>query len=190
MPITKYLSLLALWCAFQLLSVSAQAQVIKAGEGAGSNSSISCFIVAPIGITKLQDMNFGAVISWNAGSVILSPDGNNLLTTGNVSLRSTQGNTSAASFEVNDGLNGGNPQTGDYTGYSISLPTSDITLTSQEGFTMRVSNFTSSLSSEGYSNYSNGKGLLTVGATLFVNESQEIGKYMSSTPFPVTVNFN
>lgn len=190
MPIKKYIALLALWCAFQLSSGSLQAQVIRAGDGVSSSSSVSCIIVAPIGITKLQDMNFGAIVSGNSGSVVLSPDGNNLLTTGNVALRTNQGFISAASFEVNDGLNGAAPQKGSYTGYSITLPTSDITLTSQEGFTMRVSNFTSSITSEGFSSLSNGRGLLSVGATLFVSESQGIGRYMSSSPFPVTVNFN
>lgn len=189
MLINKYFNILILWCAFQFIQNGTQAQVIRAQDGAFSYSSVSCFIITPIGITKVQDMNFGAIVSGNAGSVVLSPDGNNLLTTGNVSLRSNQGNVTAAIFEVNDGMDGFNGKSNS-SAYSITLPTSDITLVSNEGFTMRVSNFTSSPSSSGYGTLTNGKGLLTVGATLYVNASQGIGKYVSSAPFPVTVNFD
>jgi len=189
MLINKFLSILILWCAFQFIHNGAQAQVIRAQDGTFSYASVSCFIISPIGITKVQDMNFGAIVSGNAGSVVLSPDGNNLMTTGNVSLRSTQGNITAATFEVNDGLDGLTGKNNS-SAYSITLPTSDITLVSNEGNTMRVSNFTSSPSSSGNGTMTNGKGVLTVGATLHVNASQGIGKYVSATPFPVTVNFD
>src|SRR5512133_3759878 len=101
MLINKFLPLLILWCAFQFIHNGTQAQVIRAQDGAFSYASFSCFIISPIGITKVQDMNFGAIVSGNAGSVVLSPDGNNLLTTGNVSIRTTQANITAATFEVN-----------------------------------------------------------------------------------------
>ena len=189
MLINKFLQILILWCAFQFIHNGTQAQVVRAEDGAFSYASVSCIIVAPIGITKVQDMNFGAIVSGNAGSVILSPDGNNMLTTGNVSLRTTQSNFTAATFEVNDGHDG---LTGinNYSAYSITLPSSDITLVSNEGYTMRVSNFTSSPSSSGNGTLTNGRGILTVGATLYVNASQGIGKYVSAAPFPVTVNFD
>jgi hypothetical protein len=189
MLINKFLHILILWCAFQLFNNGTHAQVVRAGDGSFSHASITCFIISPIGITKVQDMNFGAIVSGNSGSVVLSPDGNYLLTTGNVSLRSTQGNITAAIFEVNNGLDEitGKNST---SSYSITLPTSDITLVSNEGYTMRVSNFTSYPSSSGDGTMANGKGVLTVGATLYVNASQGIGKYVSATPFPVTVNFD
>jgi len=57
------------------------------------------------------------------------------------------------------------------------------------GKTMRVSNFTSSPSASGYGTITNGKGILTVGATLYVNAMQDVGNYVSSSPFPVTVNY-
>lgn len=189
MPINKLLSLVAFWCAFQLSYHPAGAQVIRAQDGAFASSSVSCFIVSPIGITKVQDMNFGAIVSGNSGTVILSPEDGNLLTTGNVSLRSAQGTVSAAIFEVNDGTGTGASQR-NFTSYSITLPTSDITLLSESGSTMRVSNFTSSPSSSGVGTFTNGKGVLTVGATLYVNSSQGIGRYMSTVAFPVTVNFD
>lgn len=189
MLINKFLHILILWCAFQLIHNGIQAQVIRAQDGSFAYASISCFIITPIGITKVQDMNFGAIVSGNAGSVVLSPDGNNLLTTGNVSLRTTQGNITAATFEVKGGLDGLTGENNS-SAYSITLPTSDIILVSNEGYTMRVSNFTSSPSSTGNGTLINGKGVLTVGATLYVNASQGIGKYVSAAPFPVTVNFD
>ncbi|MBV5336699.1 MAG: DUF4402 domain-containing protein, partial [Deltaproteobacteria bacterium] len=94
-----------------------------------------------------------------------------------------------ATFEVNDGLGTAPNTTRYFTGYSISLPTSDIILVNDEGKTMRVSNFTSTPSNSGYGTFTNGIGVLTVGATLYVNASQGIGKYVSTSPFPVTVNF-
>lgn len=180
--------LLFFTCLFTLNN--AKAQVIRADEGAGSAASISCFIVSPIGITKMQDMNFGAIVSGNSGTVVLSPEDGNLLTTGNVTLRSVSGVVSAAVFEVNDGIGAAGSAQRNFTNYSITLPTSDITLVSEGGSTMRVSNFTSSPSGSGVGTFTNGKGVLTVGATLYVNSSQGIGKYMSTVAFPVTVNFD
>jgi len=69
------------------------------------------------------------------------------------------------------------------------LPTTDITLVNEEGKTMRVSDFTSTPSATGFGTFTNGTGSLTVGATLYVSASQGIGKYTSTSPFPVTVNF-
>jgi len=134
-------------------------------------------------------MFFGTIVAGNTGTVILSPEGESPVTTGNVNLKSSEGIISAATFEVNDGM-GTDPSSFHYfKGYSITLPANDIILQNDVGKTMRVSNFTSSPSSTGYGTFSNGIGVLAVGATLYVNASQGIGKYISTTPFPVTVNF-
>jgi hypothetical protein len=183
--------ILIFWCVLQLSrsGVHAQAsQSIGGDNGAVAYANISCYVISPIGITKVNDMYFGTIVSGNAGSVTLTPNGERPVTTGNVSLKSAQGIISAAAFEINDGL-GAEATTRFFTGYSISLPTSDITLVSDDGKTMRVSNFTSIPSSSGYGSFTNGKGVLTVGATLYVNASQGVGKYVSTSPFPVTVNF-
>jgi hypothetical protein len=134
-------------------------------------------------------MYFGTIVSGNAGSVSLSPVGENVMITGNVSLNSAQGVISTATFEVNDGLGNDASVPRYFTGFSISLPSSDILLSNEEGKTMRVSNFTSTPSSSGFGTFTNGKATITVGATLFVNADQAIGKYTSTSPFPVTVNF-
>ncbi len=190
MKTSRYL--LLLWCVFQLTLSNTHAQTTPstgAENGAVAYANITCFVISPIGIIKVKDMYFGTIVSGNAGSVVLSPEGDRPTTTGNVTLKSAQGIISAAAFEVNDGLGNAISTQRYFTGYSISLPTSDITLVNEEGKTMRVSNFTSNPSSTGYGTFTNGIGTLTVGATLYVNASQGIGKYTSVSPFPVTVNF-
>ena len=191
-PIRTYRCVLLLWCSFLLSLSGTQAQVAPsagADNGAVAYANITCYVISPIGIIKVKDMYFGTIVSGNAGSVVLSPEGDRPTTTGNVTLKSAQGIISAAAFEVTDGLGSAISTPRYFTGYSISLPTSDIMLVNEEGKTMRVSNFTSTPSSTGYGTFTNGLGILTVGATLYVNASQGIGKYISTSPFPVTVNF-
>ncbi len=178
-----------LWCLLQLTSSTAQAQVNAPGTSSVAYGKISCVVVSPIGITKVKDMNFGVIISGNEGSIILSPNGDSPTTTGGVSLNLNNGSVSSASFEVTDGMGNINGTQQFYTGYSITLPSQDITMVNELGKTMRVSNFTSSPSASGYGTIVNGKGVLNVGATLYVNSMQELGNYVSSSPFPVTVNY-
>ena len=90
-------------------------------------------IVAPIGITKTVDMNFGNVAVSGAGTVILAPAGTRTAT-GGITLPAITGTVSAASFDVsgNDG----------YT-YTITLPSTDYTITRVSGTeTMRRDTFT------------------------------------------------
>jgi len=182
---------LILWCASLFTLPSLHAQTVP-GTGAETGSigsaAVNCLVITPIGITKVKDMSFGAIVTGNAGSVILSPDLNSVSTSGSVKTEASRGVVSAAVFEVNDGTPEGSTQHF-YAGYSITLPTVDVTLVSQEGATMRVGNFTSSPSASGAGTFTNGKGVLAVGATLYVNANQAIGKYASTAPFPVTVNF-
>lgn len=180
-----------LWCACFFAVSPLHAQTVPgigAETGAISSAAVNCLVITPIGIAKVKDMSFGAIVTGNAGSVVLSPDLNSTTTSGNIKTEASRGNVSAAVFEVNDGMPEGSTQQF-YAGYSITLPTGDVTLVSQQGATMRVGNFTSSPSASGVGAFTNGKGVLAVGATLYVNENQAIGKYASTAPFPVTVNF-
>jgi hypothetical protein len=134
-------------------------------------------------------MRFGNIVSGNAGSVALSPEGGIAAITGNVALDMKGSTFSSASFEVTDGLGNNTLTQRLFTGYSVTLPSNDITLVNETGQTMRVSNFTSNASASGTGNFVNGTGVLTVGATLYVSAEQGLGNYVSSAPFPVTVNF-
>lgn len=184
--------ILSLCCALLLFvtGTSGQsAQVLGVQSGAATMAGIACRIIAPIGITKLRDMSFGTIISGTGGTVVLSPDGEGPASSSG-GLKTSQGVFSAASFEVTDGIGNGASAQRVTNNYSVSLPTTDVTLVSEEGKTMRVSNFTSNFTKSGMGTFTNGTGLLSVGATLYVNDSQEIGKYQSAVPFPVTVNFH
>jgi len=134
-------------------------------------------------------MYFGNIISGNAGTIQISPEGGLPVTTGGVALQTKNSVFSAASFMVNDGL-ANNPTIRRYfKGYSITLPSQAVTLSNGRGSTMSVSNFTSNSSALGYNGFITGTGYLNIGATLYVNAAQSLGQYSSTSPFPVTVNF-
>jgi hypothetical protein len=154
-------------------------------------ANITCIVVSPIVITKIQDMRFGTIMQGK-GTIILPPDGSPPTSTGNISVGNSNNLPSVATFEVTDNL-GNNPNTiRMYTEYTITLPSTDVILTSTSGTsTMRVSNFTSNPTATENGTLVNGLGQLSVGATLYVESAdQAIGQYTSAAPFPVTVNFN
>ncbi|MCE1197900.1 MAG: DUF4402 domain-containing protein [Marinilabiliales bacterium] len=172
--------------------VSVQGQTVVATDKiSGLNSAItnvSCVIVTPIGITKVRDMFFGSIVSGQGGAITLSPIDNNISSSGSATLSNSSSYFASALFEINAGIN--NITSKAYSGYTITLPRFDIVLTNEFGRTMRVSNFTSRPSAQEIATLdNNGTGVLTVGATLYVDPNQEIGHYVSVTPFPVTVNF-
>lgn len=146
-----------------------------------ATATATATIVTPISITKDVDMNFGnvAVQSANNGTVILTPAGTRTAT-GGVTLPVISGTTTAASFTV-EGESG-------YT-YSVTLPSSAVTLDDGSSHTMTVTAFTSNPS--GTSGVlTSGSQTVNVGATLNVGASQAAGTYVSATPFNVTVNYN
>ena len=134
-------------------------------------------------------MYFGNIISGKAGTVQLTAEGGLPLTTGEVAIQNKGSVFASAIFEINDGL-GNTPGTRKFfKGFSITLPSSDVTLSNGTGGTMRVSNFTSNTAPNGFTSSQNGTGMLSIGATLYVNAFQNLGQYVSTSPFPVTVNF-
>ena len=145
-----------------------------------ASATATATIVTPISITKDVDMNFGnvAVQSTTGGTVVLSPAGGRTRTNG-VTLPTTAGTVSAASFTVSG--------TGAYT-YTVTLPSSAHTISSG-GNTMTVTLFTSTPSGSG-GQLTAGQQTLKVGATLTVGAAQPSGVYVSDTPFDVTVNYN
>jgi hypothetical protein len=154
-------------------------------------ANITCIVVSPIVITKVQDMHFGTIMQGVKGTIVLSPDGSPPTSTGNITVGNNKNSATVATFEVTDNL-GNNPNTVRmFTEYTITLPSNEVILTTNSGTsTMRVSNFTSSPASNENGTLVNGLGHLSVGATLYVEADQGLGQYTSSAPFPVTVNFN
>jgi hypothetical protein len=149
-----------------------------AQESATAGSSAT--IVAPIGIEKSADMNFGNVaINDEIGTVVVATDGS-ITATGGVTLPASVGTRSAAAFNVTGET--------DYT-YTIGLPSGPITLTDTETSSeMTVGTFVSDPSTEG--TLSGGAQTVNVGATLNVGASQAAGDYINTTELTVTVNYN
>ena len=153
---------------------SANAQQAEATTSANANAAI----IADITLTKTADMNFGDVIAGSAlGTVVLTAAASpSRSTTGGTELGNS-GSVSSATFTV-----GGE---GSST-YSITLPSSDVTITSGAN-TMTVNTFTSSPSGTG--TLSGGSETLYVGATLNVAASQASGNDYTGS-FNVTVAYN
>lgn len=144
-----------------------------------ATATATATIITPISISKNADMSFGniAVNAGTGGTVILAPAGTRSSTSG-VTLPSTAGTVSAATFTVTG--------SGSLT-YSITLPSS-VTLTHSGGLeTMAAGSFTSTPSSTG--TLSSGTQDIAVGATLTVAAGQLAGVYTSGN-FNVTVNYN
>ncbi len=169
----KTLSFLGIAIALIGFSTSTFAQVTASATG-------SATIVTPIAIANAADMDFGNVaVSSSSGTVVLAP-ASTRSSTGGVTLPATTGTVTAASFNVTG--------EGSYT-YSITLPSSDYTITRTGGTeTMVVNNFSSSPSGTG--TLTAGAQTLNVGATLNVGGSQTAGAYTNATGFNVTVNYN
>lgn len=154
------------------------ASTTSAQESATATATAT--IVTPISISKTVDMNFGnvAVQSTTGGTVVLGTNGSRT-STGGVTLPATAGTVTAAEFAI--------AGQGTYT-YTITLPSSDVTLSDGNSHTMTVNTFVSNPATTGQ--LTAGAQTLKVGATLNVAAAQVAGTYTSGTPFTVTVNYN
>jgi hypothetical protein len=156
---------------------------VNAQESA--TASATATIITPISITKTVDMNFGnlAVQSTTGGTVILAPVAGitGRTKTGGVTLPATPGTVSAAAFTINGQA--------DYT-YAITLPTTDVILTSgTPADDMIINAFTSTPDATG--TLTLGTETLYVGGTLTLAAAQTAGTYTTALlPFTVTVNYN
>jgi|TARA_B110000116_G_scaffold257950_1_gene258614 hypothetical protein len=151
---------------------------------AAATAKVTATIIAPITIANALDMNFGNVAlqagaAGTSGTVVIAPAGTRTRTAG-VTLPSTTGTFTAASFTI-EGASG-------YT-YVITIPSTSYIITKATTLeTMTVSTFTSSPSSTG--TLKGGSETLNIGATLNVAAEQVPGVYTNATGFDVTVNYN
>ncbi|MDB5152910.1 MAG: hypothetical protein JWR54_1661 [Mucilaginibacter sp.] len=144
-----------------------------------ATASASATIIAPISITKVNDLNFGNVIATSTGgTVVLSPA--SARTESGVQLPTVAGTVSAASFTV----------TGqDGYAYTVTLPADGYAIKTGGGTaaeTMTLSAFTSNSTGT----LTGGSQTLSVGATLNVVANQTAGVYTNATGFDVSVNYN
>ena len=163
--------------AFVILGFSATSY----GQATATASS-NATIITPISISKDAggDLNFGNVaVSAATGGTVVLPTSGVRTQTGGVTLPVVTGTVNAASFTV----------TGSGTStYSISLPTSDVTLTGTPSGTMIVNTFISTPSGTGA--LTGGTQVVKVGATLHVAAAQPAGTYTNAAGLFVTVNYN
>ena len=144
-----------------------------------ATASTTATIITPIAIEKDVDMNFGNIaVSPTLGGTVVLPTSGSRTKTGGVTLPVVTGTVSAASFTVTGEGN---------STYSITLPSSAITLTGPSG-TMTVENFVSTPSNTGTLN--SGTQEVKVGATLNVGAAQAAGTYTNESGLFVTVNYN
>ncbi|MFQ3181564.1 MAG: hypothetical protein ACI9Z4_001162 [Polaribacter sp.] len=157
---------------------------MNAFSQAAATATATATIIAPIAITNALDMNFGNLAvqaggTGTSGTVVIAPAGTRTRTAG-VTLPSTTGTFTAASFTIG-GASG-------YT-YVITIPSTGYIVTKATTLeTMTVSAFTSSPSSTGI--LKGGSETLNIGATLNVAAGQVPGVYTNATGFDVTVNYN
>ena len=145
-----------------------------------ATASTTATIITPIAITKTVDMNFGNIaVSPTLGGTVVLPTAGSRTLTGGVTLPVVTGTVTAASFTV----------TGEGSStYSITLPSSAITMNGPSSATMTVQNFVSNPSGTG--TLSSGSQQIKVGATLNVTAAQAAGTYTNTSGLFVTVNYN
>jgi len=155
--------------------ISALAILPASVQAATASATASATVLTPIAIATNTQMSFGDLYADNVaiGTVVLAVDGSRTVT-GPVAKGATAG--AAAAFTVT----GTNSAT-----YALTLPSTDVTITSAGSDTMIVNTFThnstTTLSAGGTESFN-------VGATLNVGISQVATSYSGS--FNVTVNYN
>ena len=137
----------------------------------------SATIIGPITLSKTVDLNFGNVAVDNTLGTVLLTNAGVRSKTGGVTLPAITGTVTPAKFKVN----------GEGTStYSITLPTTDQTISDGASHNMTINAFECSAGAVG--TLVGGTQDFTVGATLNVGASQATGVYTGS--FNVTVNYN
>ncbi|MCK9641715.1 MAG: DUF4402 domain-containing protein [Prolixibacteraceae bacterium] len=147
---------------------------VKAQATAYAN--IFATVVAPAAMTKEMDLSAGEIIaSRGASSNALSVQ--NMIPSENVNL-SKNGKTTVAAFQV----------TGKNSTYAITVQNQPVVLLNENANSVTVNNFTSEMAM--IANTGEGAQRIRVSANLNVSENQPTGKYDSTAPFNVTLNYN
>lgn len=143
-----------------------------------ATASTTAILITPISIVKTTDMHFGTVAASGTTGTVLLDYADGRTATGGASLPAGSTLQKTAVFTVTgEGSNG----------FSISIPGSDITLTSGAN-TMTVGTFVCEQGAS--SSLSSGTATLKVKATLNVGVGQVAGTYTNASDLFVTVNYN
>jgi len=123
LAIKKYFIILGFFYLTIISYNSANGQVVPVVPSNVAYADVSCVVINPIGIIKIRDMRFGSIISGQAGSITLPPDGGQPVTSGGVMMETSNNVISTATFQVSDNNKGLSGAAHYYTGFTITLPT-------------------------------------------------------------------
>lgn len=162
---------------FSTLAILAIAFATNASAQATATATTTAVLVTPISIAKTTDMDFGTVAASTLLGTVVLDTANTRSITGGASLHG--GTPTAAVFTVT-----GEPG----TGFAITIPSTDITLTDASLNTLVVN----SLVTLGASSILDGTGskAIKVGATLNLPANAVAGTYTNASDLFVTVNYN
>lgn len=144
-----------------------------------ATATTSATLVVPISIAKDTDMNFGVVASSATAGTVLLDHANGRTATGGVTLPAGSSTQKTAVFTVTGEGN---------SNFSISIPSSPITLTGSVSGTLTASDFVADLGAS--SSLSSGTKQIKVKATLNVPANSVAGSYTNASGLFVTVNYN
>lgn len=165
----KLIKLLFLYLVFPFAGIVAQT----------ANTDVFANIVNPISILETRNLHFGTLSVSTPGTCVVTPAGTRTQT-GGVVLTSITPSATSAAYTVTGSAN---------LTYSITLPSSNITVTRNGGTeTMTINTFTSSKAGNAGILSGTATDNFTVGATLNVIAGQVAGLYQGS--FNVTVAYN
>jgi hypothetical protein len=159
---------------FTLLAVST-----SVAQSTGiDHATVTANIIAPIGITKTVDMNFGNVVATTTLGTVQLSVANGRIFTGGLTSPATDGTPTAAVFSITADA--------DYL-YTITIPSANHQISNGENH-MQVNTWVTDQVTA--LNAEHGNVTLTIGATLNVGAHQVPGLYTSDAPFAVTVGYN
>lgn len=142
------------------------------------SASTTATLITPISISKTFDMDFGTVAASSTAGTVELDYSDGTTATGGASIPAGSAPKTAV-FAVNGEGN---------SGFSISIPTSSITLDGSVSGTLTVDNFAADLGTA--STLSSGTATVKVKAVLNVPANAVAGTYTNSSDLFVTVNYN
>jgi hypothetical protein len=141
-------------------------------------ASTTATLITPISISKTFDMDFGTVAASSTAGTIVLDYADGTTATGGASIPAGSAPKTAVFAITGEGN----------SGFSISIPTSAITLNGSVSGTLTVDNFAADLGAA--STLSSGAATVKVKAVLNVPADAVAGTYTNASDLFVTVNYN
>lgn len=163
-----------------VLAVAFSSNLFAQNTATVGNASASAKIITKITLANATPLNFGIIAQTTAGGTVTLNANSDVAVHSNTAAEIQSSTEARAIFNVAGEAN---------ALYSISLPSSSITLTRASGSeTMTVNGFTTDNSTTGSQIEANGTDSFYVGAVLNVGANQVAGTYNGT--YSVTVAYN